>query len=81
MWFVADLANLPIADQSVAVIMNILSPANYQEFKRVLVDDGLIIKVVPRSDYLAELREAIGKKRRKRMIIKKLRRSLVNTFN
>ncbi|WP_246569236.1 putative RNA methyltransferase [Allobacillus halotolerans] len=62
MWFVADLANLPIADQSVAVIMNILSPANYQEFKRVLVDDGLIIKVVPRSDYLAELREAIGKK-------------------
>ncbi|MFB9974621.1 methyltransferase domain-containing protein [Allobacillus sp. SKP2-8] len=62
MWFVADLANLPLNDQSVAVIMNILSPANYQEFKRVLQDDGLVVKVVPRAGYLAELREALGKK-------------------
>nr|WP_289038459.1 methyltransferase domain-containing protein [uncultured Allobacillus sp.] len=62
MWFVADLANLPLIDQSVAVIMNILSPANYQEFKRVLEDDGLVIKVVPRAGYLAELREVLGKK-------------------
>lgn len=58
-WLVGDLANSPLADQSCNVILNILSPANYKEFKRVLVPDGLVIKVVPRSNYLKELREAL----------------------
>src|SRR5699024_7795566 len=40
-------------------ILNILSPANYQEFKRILKPGGLLIKVVPGADYLKELR-ALG---------------------
>jgi 23S rRNA (guanine745-N1)-methyltransferase len=58
-WLVGDLANSPLVDQSCNVILNILSPANYKEFKRVLVPDGLVIKVVPSINYLKELREAL----------------------
>lgn len=57
-WLVGDLAYSPIADQSIDVILNILSPSNYQEFKRILTRNGLVIKVVPRANYLKELREA-----------------------
>lgn len=57
MWLVADLANVPFMDQQVHVILNILSPANYAEFHRLLRDDGLVIKVVPRPKYLQELRQ------------------------
>lgn len=56
-WCVADLAQCPFQDQQFDVILNILSPANYSEFERILTDDGLIIKVVPEKDYLKELRE------------------------
>jgi 23S rRNA (guanine745-N1)-methyltransferase len=55
-WCVADLANTPFRDKSFHVILNILSPSNYQEFNRILHDDGILIKVVPRSDYLKEVR-------------------------
>lgn len=58
-WFVGDLANTPLTDRSCHVILNILSPANYLEFKRVLVPNGLIVKVVPRPNYLKELREVL----------------------
>lgn len=56
LWCVADLANLPFASGGFDVILNILSPANYDEFHRVLKDDGLLIKVIPGGDYLKELR-------------------------
>lgn len=55
-WIVADLARTPLADEMCDVIINILSPSNYEEFKRVLKNDGVIIKVVPRESYLKELR-------------------------
>lgn len=58
LWLVGDLANPPLSDHSCHVILNILSPANYKEFKRLLAPDGLVIKVVPRSNYLRELRMA-----------------------
>lgn len=55
-WVVGDLANPPLADQSCKFILNFLSPANYSEFKRILTEDGIIIKVLPGSGYLKELR-------------------------
>ncbi|MBD7938212.1 methyltransferase domain-containing protein [Cytobacillus sp. Sa5YUA1] len=60
-WLVGDLANLPVTDHSIDVLLNILSPSNYQEFKRVLRKDGIVIKVVPRPYYLFELRSALSK--------------------
>lgn len=58
-WLVGDLAQSPMADQSCHVIFNMLSPANYLDFKRILVPNGLVIKVIPRSNYLKELRQAL----------------------
>lgn len=58
-WFVGDLANIPTENKAVNIILNILSPANYLEFKRVLSHEGLMIKVVPGPDYLKELRHFI----------------------
>lgn len=56
-WLVGDLAQLPFQDRSIHVILNILSPSNYQEFTRVLSADGAILKVVPGGNYLQELRK------------------------
>ena len=58
-WAVADLAKLPFQQASFDVILNILSPANYHEFERVLADDGLLIKVIPGKSYLGELRRLL----------------------
>lgn len=55
-WCVADLTNLPFADATFDTILNIFSPSHYQEFKRVLNSSGSVIKVVPQSGYLQELR-------------------------
>lgn len=57
-WCVADLTNLPFAEHSFSTILNIFSPSNYQEFQRVLMPGGRLIKVVPRANYLKELRAA-----------------------
>lgn len=55
-WCVGDLANSPFQEQSFDTILNILSPANYDEFKRLLKPGGKVIKVVPQAGYLKELR-------------------------
>ncbi|WP_227396299.1 putative RNA methyltransferase [Jeotgalibacillus aurantiacus] len=56
LWITADLAKAPVENESIDVILNILSPANYREFSRLLTKSGRVIKVVPRKDYLKELR-------------------------
>lgn len=58
-WFVADLAHTPLHSQSCDVILNILSPANYGEFQRLLKSQGIVIKVLPRANYLKELRKTV----------------------
>lgn len=56
---VADLTHLPLQDQSVDVILSILSPSNYDEFKRV---GKRLIKVVPNEGYLQEIRQIMYQK-------------------
>ncbi|PZG39484.1 rRNA (guanine-N1)-methyltransferase [Listeria ivanovii] len=58
-WTVADLANCPNQPETADVILNILSPSNYEEFNRLLKKDGFLLKVVPEENYLRELREFI----------------------
>ncbi|HAZ36324.1 MAG TPA: SAM-dependent methyltransferase [Clostridiaceae bacterium] len=58
MWCVADLAKLPFMNNQFDFILNIFSPSNYLEFKRILKDKGSVIKVVPEGGYLKELRNA-----------------------
>ena len=56
LWAVGDLSRLPLADGSMAAVLNVLSPANYPEFSRVLRPGGAVIKVVPGGTYLSEVR-------------------------
>ncbi|KXH80878.1 methyltransferase domain-containing protein [Sporosarcina sp. HYO08] len=55
-WAVADLAKCPFGSGEFDFIVNILSPANFAEFTRVLKPGGMCLKVVPESGYLQELR-------------------------
>ena len=59
-WLVADLTRLPLADASVDAIVDVLTPAGYSEFERVLKPDGLLLKAIPANDYLCEIRQAVA---------------------
>ena len=58
-WFVGDLARLPIKDASMDILLDIFSPANYGEFRRVLSRDGILIKVIPTENHLKEIRQMV----------------------
>ena len=55
-WCVGDLAKSPYQAASFDIVLNFLSPANYEEFARLLKPGGKVIKVVPQENYLKELR-------------------------
>ena len=58
-WFVGDLARLPITDASMDILLDLSSPANYGEFRRVLSKDGILIKVIPTKNHLKEIRQKV----------------------
>lgn len=60
LWCVADLRRLPFRDGAFTAVLDILTPAGYGEFRRVLAPDGVLVKVFPGSGYLKELRAARG---------------------
>ena len=57
-YFVADVNNVPIKDNSIDLIIDLLSPYNQSEIKRLLKNNGVFIKVAPGKDYLKEMRAA-----------------------
>lgn len=58
-WFVGDLVCLPIKDANMDILLDIFSPANYGEFRRVLSKDGILIKVIPTENHLKEIRQRV----------------------
>ncbi|MGN0778807.1 MAG: methyltransferase domain-containing protein [Aristaeellaceae bacterium] len=60
LWCVGDLRRLPFRDGAFTAVLDVLTPANYGEFRRVLDKEGLLVKVYPGSGYLRELRAARG---------------------
>ncbi len=56
---VASAFNLPFESQSVDCLLNIFAPSAYEEFYRILNDDGYLIKAVPLEDHLWELKCAV----------------------
>lgn len=56
-FFIGDVTQMPFEEESVDCLLNIFSPSHYEEMLRVLKSDGLIIKVIPESYYLKEMRE------------------------
>ena len=59
-FFAADLKRIPLADGCADAVLDVFTPADYAEFARVLRPGGVVIKLAPRSGYLAELRQAAG---------------------
>ena len=55
-FIVADLKRIPLPDHSVDCILDILTPADYGEFSRILKKSGRVIKAYPGENYLKELR-------------------------
>ncbi|SFF99312.1 putative RNA methyltransferase [Sporolactobacillus nakayamae] len=58
-WLVGDLAQPPFKERQFNLILNILSPSNYQTFDQMVKPGGYVIKVIPGSGYLKELRSSI----------------------
>ena len=58
-WFVGDLARLPLQDASMDILLDIFSPANYGEFRRVLSKKGILIKAIPTENHLKEIRQIV----------------------
>ncbi len=58
-YVVASLANLPLMDNSMDVLLSMFAPIYEQEFSRVLKDGGYFIKVCPNEEHLIGLKQAI----------------------
>lgn len=56
---VGSVMNLPVLDDSVAVLLNIFAPLDITEAVRVIKKDGLLVKVRPSSNHLFELKQLL----------------------
>ncbi|MEG2000109.1 MAG: methyltransferase domain-containing protein [Evtepia sp.] len=56
---VASVYHLPVADQSVDLLVNCFSPLALDEFRRVLKGNGIFLYVVPAADHLWELKQVL----------------------
>lgn len=56
-WFIGDLAHLPIQNGVINGIIDVFSPANYDEFNRILSPNGYVLKVIPNQYHVQELRQ------------------------
>jgi len=54
-YLVGSAFNLPIADNSTDIILNIFSPIDLKEVNRVLKTDGVFIKVIPYGNHMKEV--------------------------
>lgn len=58
-YFVSSVFNLPVATESINLILSIFSPLNVDEFRRILYKDGYVIIVSPGPNHLKEMAELI----------------------
>lgn len=56
---VASLFELPFADSSLDMVLNVFSPEAFEEFRRVLKNGGYLIRVIPLEKHLLGLKAAI----------------------
>lgn len=58
-WFVANIVDLPFLSDSLDIILNVFSLADFEEFSRILNGSGSLITVTPGPRHLNSLREII----------------------
>ena len=56
---VASSYHLPVADESVDILLNCFSPLALEEFRRVLKPGGYFLYVVPAANHLWEMKEVL----------------------
>ena len=56
---VASAFSLPFKDRSVDCVLSVFAPSAYKEFHRILKDGGYLIKAVPLSEHLWDLKRAL----------------------
>ncbi len=56
---VASIFDLPVADQSIDLLINLFAPYDAAEFSRVLKKDGILIRAFPAEKHLWELKCAV----------------------
>lgn len=59
LFFVANIAKIPIADNSIDCAFQICAPFHEREFVRILKKDGILISVVPGKRHLWGLKELL----------------------
>jgi len=59
---VASISDIPLAENSVDVVLNIFAPDSPKEFFRILKENGRLIEVLPLKNHLFELKEKIYSK-------------------
>ena len=55
----ASAYRMPIADKSADLVLSLFAPTPAEEFARILKDDGCVLTVVPGTEHLWELKQAI----------------------
>lgn len=58
-YFVANLADIPVEDESVDTALHLFAPFNDREFARVLKKDGRLYSVIPGERHLFELKSIV----------------------
>ncbi|MFK8006934.1 MAG: methyltransferase domain-containing protein [Saprospiraceae bacterium] len=58
-YLVGSAFNLPIADNSVDLLLNIFAPIHLEELNRVLKSGGYFVKVIPTGDHMKEVAELV----------------------
>lgn len=58
-WAVGNNFNIPADDKSIDCLLSVFSPIDINECNRVLKDNGIFIRVLPRTDHLIQLRNII----------------------
>ena len=56
---VGSVFKLPVDDSSVDCVLNVFSPEAFEEYKRVLKNGGILIRVIPLENHLFSLKEAV----------------------
>lgn len=56
---VASCYRLPVADESIDLLLDCFSPLADEEFRRVLKPDGVFLYVVPAADHLWEMKQVL----------------------
>lgn len=58
-YVVGSISDIPIANDSVDLVVNCFAPLDEEETRRVLKQDGVLLKITPSENHLFELKQAI----------------------